>query len=133
MSPSFIGEGLRLVGDLRTEESLQVDGEIEGDVQCSSLVLSEHGRISGSVMAGDVDVLGHVQGAISGQRVRLRTSARVEADIQYETLLIEQGAAFEGRAQRLGAAQAGAADDDAPQDETLEASAPPEHAEKSVA
>ena len=66
MPPSFIGEGLRLAGDLRTEESLQVDGEIEGDVQCSSLVLGERGRIDGSMVAGDVDVLGQVQGAISG-------------------------------------------------------------------
>ncbi|MCG8560206.1 MAG: polymer-forming cytoskeletal protein [Hyphomicrobiales bacterium] len=127
MPPSFIGEGLRLAGDLRTEESLQVDGEIEGDVQCSSLVLGERGRIDGSVVAGDVDVLGQVQGAISGQRVRLRAGAHVAADIRYQTLVIEQGAAFEGRAQRLPSAEASA------QDEAPEASAPPEQNEKSVA
>ncbi|MCG8561396.1 MAG: polymer-forming cytoskeletal protein [Hyphomicrobiales bacterium] len=127
MPPSFIGEGLRLAGDLRTEESLQVDGEIEGDVRCSSLVLGAQGRIDGSVVAGDVDVLGQVQGAISGQRVRLRAGAHVEAEIRYQTLVIEQGAAFEGRAQRLPSAEA-SAQDDAP-----EASAPPEQNEKSVA
>lgn len=123
MPPSFIGEGLRLAGDLRTEESLQVDGEIEGDVQCSSLVLGERGRIDGSVVAGDVDVLGQVQGAISGQRVRLRSGSHVAADIRYQTLVIEQGAAFEGRAQRLPSEEASA----------QEASAPPEQNEKSVA
>ena len=127
MPPSFIGEGLRLAGDLRTEESLQVDGEIEGDVRCSALVLSAQGRISGNIVAGDVDSLGRVQGTISGQRVRLGAGAHVEADIRYRTLAIEQGVAFEGHAQRRPAAEAPA------QDDALEASAPPEQNEKSVA
>lgn len=101
MPPSLIGQGLQVIGNLDTQDALQVDGDIEGNVRCISFVLGDKGRVIGEIVADDVDVLGHVCGSISGQRVRLNASAHVEADIHYQTLVVEDGAFFEGSAQRV--------------------------------
>ena len=133
MASSFIAEGLKVIGNLSTEEALQVDGDIEGDVHCIYLILGDKARVTGNIVADDVDVLGHVQGSISGQRVWLKPGAHVEADVQYKTLVIEDGAVFEGRAQRIKAASAKALDDDSQQEGARSSSLQPASTAKSVA
>jgi Polymer-forming cytoskeletal len=53
------------------------------------------------IAADEVDVLGHVQGAIYGTHVRLLTSAKVDGDIHSEHLQIEKGASFDGRSRKV--------------------------------
>src|SRR4030042_1017335 len=39
MRPSIIGEDLTIRGNVTSKGEIQVDGEIEGDIRCSSLLL----------------------------------------------------------------------------------------------
>lgn len=98
--PSIIGEDLTIVGNVTSKGEIQVDGAIEGDVHCVSLLLGEKSRISGAVVADDVVVRGSVTGSISGMRVTLQAQSHVEGDIYHQSLSIEQGAYFEGKSRR---------------------------------
>jgi hypothetical protein len=40
--PSIIGEDLMITGNVTSKGEIQVDGEIQGDVQCGSLLLGEN-------------------------------------------------------------------------------------------
>ena len=100
---SVIGNDLKITGQevkIICRGTLQVDGEIQGDVQCGSLLLGDKSQINGSVLAEDVVVRGRVLGSIRGLRVTLQAQSHVEGDIYHQSLAIEQGAYFEGKSRR---------------------------------
>ncbi len=100
MSPSIIGADLQVTGSLVSKGEVNVEGEIQGDINCASLLVSDTARITGNVIAEDVVVRGRVDGSIRGSRVTLQSSSHVEGDIFHKSLAIEQGAFFEGKSRR---------------------------------
>ena len=94
----IIGQGLKII----SQGTLQVDGEIEGDVGGTEVIIGEQGKVTGTVAAERVIVRGKVAGVIRGEAVTLQSSARVEGDIHHMQLSIEQGAEFDGRCRRPG-------------------------------
>jgi len=100
MAPSIIGEDLTVTGNVLSKGEVQVDGQIQGDVHCSSLIVGEKAEITGGIVAEDVVVRGQVMGSIRGVRVTLQSSSHVEGDIFHQSLAIEQGAFFEGKSRR---------------------------------
>jgi cytoskeletal protein CcmA (bactofilin family) len=100
MVPSIIGEDLKIIGNVASKGEIQIDGEIQGDIRCSSLLLSDKAQVRGSVVAEDIVVRGHVVGSIRGLRITLQAPSHVEGDIFHQSLAIEQGAYFEGKSRR---------------------------------
>ena len=72
MVPSIIGEDLTIRGNVISKGEIQVDGEIEGDIRCGSLLLGDKSKVTGSVAAEDVVVRGHLVGSITGLRITLQ-------------------------------------------------------------
>ena len=99
---TIIAEGLKIVGSVTAEGLVEVNGQIEGDLFCTSLVVSPKASISGGIQAERVVVNGRVEGPIHGGEVVLKSHAHVVGDIQHETLAIEKGAYFDGRSVRSG-------------------------------
>ena len=100
MVPSIIGEDLTIIGNVTSKGEIQVDGEIQGDIHCGSLLLGDKSQVMGSVIAEDIVVRGRVVGSIRGLRVTLQAQSHVEGDIFHQSLAIEQGAYFEGKSRR---------------------------------
>jgi cytoskeletal protein CcmA (bactofilin family) len=94
----IIGQGLKII----SQGTLQVDGEVEGDVAGAEVIIGEQGKVTGTVAADRVIVRGRISGVIRGMTVALQSSARVEGDIHHMSLAIEQGAEFDGRCRRPG-------------------------------
>jgi cytoskeletal protein CcmA (bactofilin family) len=92
----IIGQGLKII----SQGTLQVDGEVEGDVRGSEVIIGEKGKVTGTVAAERVIVRGRISGVIRGVTVALQSSSRVEGDIHHLSLAIEQGAEFDGRCRR---------------------------------
>lgn len=95
---TVIGVGLKILGNVTAEGLMEINGQIEGDLHCTSLIVSPKGRIVGSITAEQVVVNGKVEGPIQGGDVVLKSQAHVVGDIHHQTLTIEKGAHFEGRA-----------------------------------
>jgi len=94
---SVIGPDVTIKGNLEASADLHVDGTIEGDTVCTSLVQGEASRIEGGVTADSARLSGTVKGTITVRELVVLRSARIEGDVHYETLTIEQGAAVSGR------------------------------------
>ena len=92
----IIGQGLKII----SQGTLQVDGEVEGDVRGTEVIIGEKGKVTGTVAAERVIVHGTICGVIRGMTVTLQASSRVEGDIHHMSLAIEQGAEFDGRCKR---------------------------------
>jgi cytoskeletal protein CcmA (bactofilin family) len=95
---TVIGDGLKIFGNVTAEGLIEINGQIEGDLQCTSLIVSPKGRIVGHITAQQVVVNGRVEGPIEGGDVVLKSQAHVVGDIHHQTLTIEKGAYFDGRA-----------------------------------
>jgi cytoskeletal protein CcmA (bactofilin family) len=100
---TIIAEGLKIVGSVTAEGLVEVNGHIEGDLHCTSLVVSPKASISGGVEADQIVVNGRVEGPIRGGEVVLKSHAHVVGDIQHQSLAVEAGAYFDGRSVRAGA------------------------------
>ena len=94
---SVIGTDVVIRGDISASADLHVDGRIEGDIACSSLVQGEESAIEGAITAETARLAGTVKGTIAAKHLVVLKSARIEGDVHYDALTIEQGAAVEGR------------------------------------
>ena len=93
---AIIGAGLKIV----SKGTLQVDGEVQGDVLGQKVVIGPTGKVTGLVNAENVVIQGAVYGTIKGVDVRLAASSIVEGDVYHQSFTLEQGASFEGRSRR---------------------------------
>ena len=108
-APSIISPDLKIVGNLKSNGEIQIEGTIEGDIDVPLLTVGEQGKVDGSIVAETVRISGTVNGRVQAKTVRLAESAKVTADITHETLTIEAGAYFEGKVHRLKGASSGGA------------------------
>ena len=89
---------MKIVGDVTAEGLIEVNGQIEGNLHCTSLIVYPKAQIVGSITAERVVVNGRVEGPIQGGDVVLKSQAHVVGDIRHQSLTIEKGAYFDGRA-----------------------------------
>jgi len=94
---TVIAEGLNIVGNVQAEGMVEMHGQIEGELQCTALRVSQRGRVKGKIISQDVVVNGIVDGPIHGDNVALESKANVTGDIHHDSLSIERGASFDGR------------------------------------
>ena len=94
---TVIAKGLKIVGSVTAEGLVEVNGQIEGELHCTSLVIAREAHVTGTVAAERVVVDGKVEGPIQGGDVVLKSQAYVVGDIHHQSLAIESGAYFDGR------------------------------------
>lgn len=107
---SVLGADLVLRGSLHAQADVHIDGTIEGDLVCKSLMQGEASTIKGSISAESVRLAVTVEGPIEAAQVVILRTATVRGDVRYDALTIEQGAHVEGHfARRDGAGSPGLA------------------------
>ena len=104
---SIISTDLKIIGDLKCNGDIMIDGTVEGDINCRILTVGERAKINGSVVADTVRISGTIKGQVKAKAVHLDKSARVTGDITHGTLTMEAGASLEGQVRRLEAVDTG--------------------------
>lgn len=94
---SVFGADIRIKGDVSASADLHIDGKVEGDVACASLVQGESSEIVGAITAQSARLSGTVRGTITVAELVILKSARIHGDVHYDALTIEQGARVDGR------------------------------------
>jgi cytoskeletal protein CcmA (bactofilin family) len=94
---SVLGADLRITGEVVTTGSVEVLGEIDGNITAHGLIIGQEGRVKGSVKADTVEVKGKLDGKVACDSFTLRSSAAVKADVTTSGIIIESGAAMDGR------------------------------------
>jgi cytoskeletal protein CcmA (bactofilin family) len=100
-APSILSSDLEIEGDVVSHGDLHVNGSIKGDVVAHRLTLGETGTITGTVEVDVAVIAGNLAGHVTATSVTLASTARVVADITHVSLLIEEGAVFEGFSRRV--------------------------------
>ena len=99
--PSIISPDLKIIGDLKSNGDIQIDGAIEGDINSRLLTVGEQAVVEGCIVADMVRISGTVKGQIKARLVHLDKTARVTGDLTHETLTMEAGALLEGQVKRM--------------------------------
>lgn len=94
---SVIGADVTITGNISATADLHIDGRVDGDITCASLVQGEKSAINGVVTADTARLAGKVTGSITAKELVILKSARIEGDVHYDALTIEQGAEVDGR------------------------------------
>ena len=96
---AVIGASIHIDGDVRGEEDLLIEGEVNGTVQLKSngLTIGPQGKVRADVYAHSIFVDGFVEGDLYGsERVSIRKSAQVRGNIVSPRVSLEDGAKFKG-------------------------------------
>jgi cytoskeletal protein CcmA (bactofilin family) len=94
-----IGKSFVIKGELSCNEDLYIDGQVEGtiDPKGNRLTIGPNGRVKANVTACTVVVQGKLEGNIqASDRVDLKQSAVVMADIATQHISIDEGVYFKG-------------------------------------
>jgi cytoskeletal protein CcmA (bactofilin family) len=94
----YIGEGVTIKGEVAVPDTLVVCGTIDGDVSAGNLIVGETGTIKGRVtVAENAEIYGRVSEKLDVKSLLiLRAPGRVDGNISYGLLQIEQGASIAG-------------------------------------
>jgi len=97
---STIGEELMITGNVTSKGEIHLEGTVQGDIHCHSLIVGEKSQIEGSVVAEEVVIWGRVIGSVHAPKLTLRSKCYVEGNLFHRGLTIEQGAFFDGMSGR---------------------------------
>jgi len=95
----FIGSGTVMTGEANFKAMLRVDGHLSGRItsETGTLIIGSHGQVDANIEVATATIHGTVNGdIIASQRLELGRAAKVNGNIQTPSLMIEQGAIFEG-------------------------------------
>ena len=99
---SIIASDVEIVGNLTAKVDLHIDGQVQGDVVCGSIVQGEGSVIMGKVIAESARLSGKVEGSIEAADLVIEASARITGDVLYQNLTIAPGGQVEGKFKHRG-------------------------------
>ena len=113
---SVIAPGMTVLGDVKCDGTVRVEGKVEGSIRASkSVVVGKNGRVTGDIETQDVVVAGAVVGTVVGaSRVELQETCRIEGDIRSRRIKLDEGGQIEGRFYMSKAVAAGEKATDGP-------------------
>lgn len=106
---SVLGADIVVTGNLTATSDLHIDGRIEGDVRCTSLVQGAESQIFGRVEADDARLAGAIEGSVRSRQLTIERTARITGDVEYESIMVEQGGHIDGRLKHMAGGVAAAA------------------------
>jgi cytoskeletal protein CcmA (bactofilin family) len=95
---TFISDGTNIMGDIKVEHDLRIEGYLKGTVDVGGmLVLGPTGKIEGQVQARSATIAGQILGNIRGlDKIVLESKSSLKGDLQTRELVINEGAIFQG-------------------------------------
>jgi cytoskeletal protein CcmA (bactofilin family) len=99
-SPSSIGTGLKIRGELTGSSDLYIEGEAQGKIVLtgSRVTVGARGRVQADIEAREIVIEGSVQGNLKAhENVRLGASSNVQGSVLTPRIGIDDGAKLRGK------------------------------------
>jgi cytoskeletal protein CcmA (bactofilin family) len=96
---TIVGQGAKLEGTVVSAGSLRIDGQVKGQVNADGdVMLSPQSSVEADIRAQNVSVAGRFKGAIVVKgKAEVSRGGRVDGNITAKTLVVEEGAIFQGQ------------------------------------
>ena len=91
-SSLIIGEGATIKGEIKEENEITIQGNVDGDIVCKDLIVGKTGSVKGKIKADTLYVEGSVEGEITVKELlKLMSSSYISGKINYGSLQINEG------------------------------------------
>ena len=96
---TIVGAGARLEGNVVSAGSLRIDGQVKGQINADGdVTLSPQSQVEADIRAQNVSVAGKFKGSIVVKgRAEINRGGRVDGNVTSKTLVVEEGAIFQGQ------------------------------------
>ena len=96
---NIIGNGTIIKGEIESNGDIRIDGKVIGTLKSNGkIVLGQNGNIEGDIYCKQADLSGRVTGKIFvDELTSLKSTSRVEGELNTKQLYIEIGAIFTGK------------------------------------
>jgi cytoskeletal protein CcmA (bactofilin family) len=102
----IVGRDIVITGEIQSCDCLVVEGTVKANVACNELRIAHGGLFLGSAAVANADVAGRFEGALQvSQRLLLRASGKISANLRYHQIVIELGGRISGNVQAFDASQ----------------------------
>jgi cytoskeletal protein CcmA (bactofilin family) len=95
---TLIGEGSVFEGKIKSQAGIRIEGQINGDVECSGdVTIGERGVVKSNITARNIIIAGIVHGNVTAKEsLRLMTTGQLFGNTATQTMTIDEGAVFQG-------------------------------------
>jgi cytoskeletal protein CcmA (bactofilin family) len=97
---AWISRSILVRGDVVSTEDLVIDGQVQGTIELGdhSLTIGSGAAVVADLVARAITISGEVKGDVVGSaRVELKSSAKVQGDINAPRFVMEEGATLSGK------------------------------------
>ena len=101
---TMIGNGAVVNGPISLNGGIIIYGKVYGDIQTDGpLRITISGKVFGNIQASDAHIGGSIKGDISvSNKIVLGSKSEISGDLTYRSLIIEDGAQFQGSCSVIG-------------------------------
>lgn len=98
---TLIGEGSSFEGNINSDASIRIEGEITGDIKCKGdVTVGDQGIANSSIAARNVIIAGKVRGNIvTSDKLTITATGQLHGNVTSSKLVIDDGGIFMGKSQ----------------------------------
>ena len=98
---SVIAKDVIFTGNIFANGCVQIEGNLQGNVRCKTLISGDDAVIKGEIRAESVVVGGLIEGPIKTLKLVVESGAYIKGDIEYRSIRIDSDAYVEGKFHQL--------------------------------
>lgn len=87
-SPTIIGAGCKLTGDIKTDHTVQIHGHVVGNITAETVVIGRGGKVIGKIVATNLFLHGTLDGPAVVNTANVFSNAQMTGTLSYFTLNI---------------------------------------------
>ncbi len=87
-SPTIIGAGCKLTGDMKTDHTVQIHGQVFGNITAETVVIGRGGKVIGKINATNLFLHGSLDGPATVNTANIFSNAQMTGTLSYFTLNI---------------------------------------------
>ncbi len=87
-SPTIIGAGCHLTGDMKTDHTVQIHGHVTGNITATTVVIGRGGKVVGKITATNLFLHGTLDGPATVSTANMFSNAQMTGTLSYHTLNI---------------------------------------------
>ena len=96
-SSLMIGEGVIITGTIKANSKVTIQGTVDGDIECNSIIISKSGNVIGKIKTDTITVEGKAEGEINADDVlNIKSQGHVSGKVFYGEIQIEEGGKISG-------------------------------------
>jgi cytoskeletal protein CcmA (bactofilin family) len=95
---SFIGINSAFKGDIGSQGTLRVDGNVEGNISADWVIIGEKAHVRGDITARGIVIGGKIDGNIRAKEIiEIKNKGHITGELMTKKLVVAEGGIFEGK------------------------------------